>query len=282
MSEDFDAVEKRLEEYVSHPEWCNDLGQLPILLTDLRLLLDEVERLQKHCEQSDNARYRLHGELEKAESELAAERERADDAIEWIGCVRDELVNAGLMEPGDRTMALAAIRRMIEALRLAVPESRPKSCTCGDSWPCPLHGGPPAAPEPTPSEEPLVRFDKERAERLEKALRSIAANTCCGTCREAALVAREALRPAAPHSCQPGNYPDCCEPAAPDPTPSEWACERCGYYNRGSICTKFGAVVDPEKQGSPVSECDICGSTAHVIHPPSHDEWRGWEAKGKP
>ena len=32
-----------------------------------------------------------------------------------------------------------------------------------------------------------------RIEKLEAALRSIAANTCCDSCREAALVARKAL-----------------------------------------------------------------------------------------
>ena len=34
---------------------------------------------------------------------------------------------------------------------------------------------------------------KQRIEALEKALRSIAANTCCDSCQEAALVARAAL-----------------------------------------------------------------------------------------
>lgn len=45
----------------------------------------------------------------------------------------------------------------------------------------------------------IVRADEAnaRAERLEAALRSIAANTCCGGCREAALVARAALKPPA-------------------------------------------------------------------------------------
>ena len=33
----------------------------------------------------------------------------------------------------------------------------------------------------------------ERIEKLEAALRSIAANACCDSCREAALVARKAL-----------------------------------------------------------------------------------------
>ena len=33
----------------------------------------------------------------------------------------------------------------------------------------------------------------DRIERLEAALRSIAANACCDSCREAALVARKAL-----------------------------------------------------------------------------------------
>ena len=33
----------------------------------------------------------------------------------------------------------------------------------------------------------------DRIEKLEAALRSIAANTCCDSCREAALVARKAL-----------------------------------------------------------------------------------------
>ena len=34
---------------------------------------------------------------------------------------------------------------------------------------------------------------KDRIEKLEAALRSIAANACCDSCREAALVARSAL-----------------------------------------------------------------------------------------
>ena len=33
----------------------------------------------------------------------------------------------------------------------AAPEAKESDCTCGEQWPCPLHGGPPAAPEPTPS-----------------------------------------------------------------------------------------------------------------------------------
>ena len=39
------------------------------------------------------------------------------------------------------------------------------------------------------------RYDEaaERIEKLEAALRSIAANACCDSCREAALVARNAL-----------------------------------------------------------------------------------------
>lgn len=39
---------------------------------------------------------------------------------------------------------------------------------------------------------PYVLADREA--KLVEALRSIAANTCCGTCQEAALVARAALR----------------------------------------------------------------------------------------
>jgi hypothetical protein len=45
----------------------------------------------------------------------------------------------------------------------------------------------------------LVHYNKEltkrahRIEKLEAALRSIAANACCDSCREAALVARKAL-----------------------------------------------------------------------------------------
>lgn len=35
---------------------------------------------------------------------------------------------------------------------------------------------------------------RERCAKLEAALQSIAANSCCGTCREAALVARDALK----------------------------------------------------------------------------------------
>lgn len=37
--------------------------------------------------------------------------------------------------------------------RPAAPEAKESDCTCGEQWPCPLHGGPPAAPEPTPSEK---------------------------------------------------------------------------------------------------------------------------------
>lgn len=40
----------------------------------------------------------------------------------------------------------------------------------------------------------LIKLDDmRRIEKLEAALRSIAANTCCDSCREAALVARKAL-----------------------------------------------------------------------------------------
>ena len=38
-----------------------------------------------------------------------------------------------------------------------------------------------------------VQCLEERIEKLETALRSIAANACCDSCREAALVARKAL-----------------------------------------------------------------------------------------
>lgn len=38
-----------------------------------------------------------------------------------------------------------------------------------------------------------VRVVQEYIDRLEAALRSIAANACCDSCREAALVARKAL-----------------------------------------------------------------------------------------
>jgi hypothetical protein len=43
---------------------------------------------------------------------------------------------------------------------------------------------------------PVTRKLKEQADRIEKleaALRSIAANACCDSCREAALIARKAL-----------------------------------------------------------------------------------------
>ena len=40
----------------------------------------------------------------------------------------------------------------------------------------------------------IARLDAaDRIEKLEAALRSIAANACCDSCREAALVARKAL-----------------------------------------------------------------------------------------
>ena len=38
-----------------------------------------------------------------------------------------------------------------------------------------------------------VDYQKGRAERFEAALKSIASNSCCGPCREAALVAQAAL-----------------------------------------------------------------------------------------
>ena len=41
-------------------------------------------------------------------------------------------------------------------------------------------------------DEDFLRQD-DRIEKLEAALRSIAANACCDSCREAALVARKAL-----------------------------------------------------------------------------------------
>lgn len=62
------------------------------------------------------------------------------------------------------------------------------------------------------------------AAELAKALQELSDH--CNTqwphdeCRKwVSLVVNEALRHA--HSCQPGNYPDCCEPATPEPTPSE-------------------------------------------------------------
>jgi len=39
----------------------------------------------------------------------------------------------------------------------------------------------------------IIENQKKRIEQLEAALRSIAANTCCDKCQEAALVARAAL-----------------------------------------------------------------------------------------
>ena len=41
--------------------------------------------------------------------------------------------------------------------------------------------------------ERMAREAVDRIEALEAALREIAANTCCDSCREAALVARKAL-----------------------------------------------------------------------------------------
>jgi hypothetical protein len=38
-----------------------------------------------------------------------------------------------------------------------------------------------------------VKPMRDRIEKLEAAMRSIAANACCDSCREAALVARKAL-----------------------------------------------------------------------------------------
>jgi hypothetical protein len=38
-----------------------------------------------------------------------------------------------------------------------------------------------------------IKSQADRIEKLEAALRSIAANACCDSCREAALVARKAL-----------------------------------------------------------------------------------------
>jgi hypothetical protein len=40
---------------------------------------------------------------------------------------------------------------------------------------------------------PVAYEAADRIEKLEAALRSIAANACCDSCREAALVARKAL-----------------------------------------------------------------------------------------
>ena len=45
-----------------------------------------------------------------------------------------------------------------------------------------------------PATTKQICFDAaDRIEKLEAALRSIAANACCDSCREAALVARKAL-----------------------------------------------------------------------------------------
>ncbi|CAB4131263.1 hypothetical protein UFOVP122_68 [uncultured Caudovirales phage] len=44
-----------------------------------------------------------------------------------------------------------------------------------------------------PDDADLMIEAADRIEKLEAALRSIAANACCDSCREAALVARKAL-----------------------------------------------------------------------------------------
>jgi hypothetical protein len=52
----------------------------------------------------------------------------------------------------------------------------------------------------------------EGYERLKTALRSIAANTCCDKCQEAALIARSALNGTSPHdtaTCPLADCPDC-------------------------------------------------------------------------
>ena len=63
---------------------------------------------------------------------------------------------AALREAADTAVApyVQMMQRIAhEALRPAAPEAKESDCTCGEQWPCPLHGGPPAAPEPTPSEK---------------------------------------------------------------------------------------------------------------------------------
>ena len=91
---------------------------------------------------------RLSIQSETWRNDLAAERERAkrlEQALAgWLAteslpdCRACAVLDAGLPEL---------------ALRPAAPEAKESDCTCGEQWPCPLHGGPPAAPEPTPSEE---------------------------------------------------------------------------------------------------------------------------------
>jgi hypothetical protein len=62
---------------------------------------------------------------------------------------------------------------------------------------------------------------KTRIEKLEAALRSIAANACCDSCREAALVARKALEGTPEKSVYKEGY-RAVEEAMGHPSPEFW------------------------------------------------------------
>ena len=85
----------------------------------------------------------------------------------------DDLVKQ-LREYGSCGMVFEAADR-IEKLEALVEQLRDDNSSIMDSF-----------------DEDFLRQD-DRIEKLEAALRSIAANACCDSCREAALVARKAL-----------------------------------------------------------------------------------------
>lgn len=87
-------------------------------------------------------------------------------------------------------------------------------------------------------QEEREKAQREREERLRGALQSIAANTCCDRCQEAALVAQAALgvttvQPQAAHSyastCQHGNLPGACVlcAVAADKSGAARICRKC-------------------------------------------------------
>lgn len=134
-------------------------------------LATERERMKAEAEASEHESRanRWMVRAQHAEAELAVERvRRRRNREEAIGnakayyaererAKRLEQALAGWLAteslPDCRACAVLDAGLPELALRPAAPEAKESDCTCGEQWPCPLHGGPPAAPEPTPSEE---------------------------------------------------------------------------------------------------------------------------------
>jgi hypothetical protein len=114
---------------------------------------------------------------------------------------------------------------------------------------------------------------EDRIRALEAALRSIAANTCCGPCQEAARVAASALETASkPDRCEHGVWlADHCYRCNPGACTHEWVdvvdvctdrpcngnilgwkCARCGQFDG----TRSTSVKTKHMEGCRCPECD--------------------------